>query len=54
MKEHKHEVQMYTASAIEDHAEVSLTQDDLILIAVLRGGDYSSVGSLIGQLPGEV
>lgn len=35
---------IYTSSAISQHPEIALTQDGLILIALLRGGDYDSSG----------
>ena len=34
----------YTSSAIASNPTVALSQDGLILIALLRGGDYDTVG----------
>ena len=43
----KDSVDVYTMDAIKRHPSVSLTHPDLLLMAVLRGGDYAEVSTAV-------
>lgn len=39
----EHHVMVYTADAVQNHPEVGLTREGMILFALLAGGDYNKV-----------
>ncbi|KAK7050268.1 PIN domain-like protein [Favolaschia claudopus] len=43
-KKNKDDVTVYTSTALAAHPKVQLTQGGIFLLAVLRGGDYDTVG----------